>query len=348
MSTTISLEQLIALNDEMAALVRSGVPLELGLGAIGKDLPGRLGKISTTLSERMSHGQTLPQAVAELQGEFPPLYRAVLESGLRSGRLTAALEGLTQTARRVAELRRVIGLALLYPMFVLLLAYGLLVVFFVSIWPVLYSMADPRLSASMEWVNRVSESLSAWALIPPILIVTVVFLWWVVSRRAVWLGTEASMRWFGFVPLSKAVISNSQAATFAHVLALLVEQRVPFQHALVLAANASGNQRLKSAAGEAVQPDQHSGAQADNKRRAAAFPPLLQWTIAAGHEQGNLAQSLRHAAETYHRRALWQADWIRVYMPLILIVVVGGTATLIYTLSLFLPWTSILRSLARP
>ena len=46
----ITLDQLIALNDEIAALVRAGVPLDRGLRSLGEDLPGRLGRFARQLS----------------------------------------------------------------------------------------------------------------------------------------------------------------------------------------------------------------------------------------------------------------------------------------------------------
>ena len=55
---------------------------------------------------------------------LPATYRAVVEAGLRSGRLSAALEDLAAYARNFAELRQAVGLALLYPMLVLLLAWA--------------------------------------------------------------------------------------------------------------------------------------------------------------------------------------------------------------------------------
>jgi len=60
---SISLEQLIALNDEIAALSRAGMPLERGLLEVGSDLPGRLGAITTDIGSRMSRGENLSQAL---------------------------------------------------------------------------------------------------------------------------------------------------------------------------------------------------------------------------------------------------------------------------------------------
>ena len=47
--TPISPEQLIALNDEIAALIRAGIPLELGLRELGGDARGALSRISLQL-----------------------------------------------------------------------------------------------------------------------------------------------------------------------------------------------------------------------------------------------------------------------------------------------------------
>ncbi len=86
-----TLEQLAALSDEMAALVRAGVPLEQGLEALGGELPGRSGELATLLASRMDAGEGLPQILADEDERFPPVWRAVVEAGFGSGHLCAAL-----------------------------------------------------------------------------------------------------------------------------------------------------------------------------------------------------------------------------------------------------------------
>ena len=96
----ISLTDLAALNDEIAALVRAGVPLERGLTGGSSDLPRRLGAYAAELGARMERGESLAQAVAA-QKNFPPVYRAVIAAGTKAGRLPVALEGrLTVTPNR--------------------------------------------------------------------------------------------------------------------------------------------------------------------------------------------------------------------------------------------------------
>src|SRR3954470_23074472 len=99
----ISLDQLIALNDEIAALARAGIPLERGLLQAGTDLPGRLGAIARVLGARLGRGEGLTQALEAEREQIPPVYRAVVQAGLRAGRLPTALEGLASFLRGLAE-----------------------------------------------------------------------------------------------------------------------------------------------------------------------------------------------------------------------------------------------------
>ena len=100
-SGPITLDQLLALNDEIAALVRAGLPLERGLLEAGRDVRGRLGRIAGVLGRRLNRGESLAEALEAERRAIPPLYRAVVEAGARAGRLPAALEGMARYVRGV-------------------------------------------------------------------------------------------------------------------------------------------------------------------------------------------------------------------------------------------------------
>src|SRR5580700_6763977 len=89
-SGPIALDQLLALNEEIAALVRAGVPLDRGLLEAGRDVRGRLGRIAAVLGQRLGRGESLVDALDAERQSIPPLYRAVVEAGMRAGRLPVA------------------------------------------------------------------------------------------------------------------------------------------------------------------------------------------------------------------------------------------------------------------
>ncbi|MGH7138195.1 MAG: type II secretion system F family protein, partial [Pirellulales bacterium] len=159
------LDDLLALNDEIAALVRAGVPLESGLAELGRDLPGRSGRMATALAERLARGEELDRALAAYQADLPPLYVAVVTAGMKSGRLAAALEGLAVSARRIGELRRVTATALIYPVIVFLLGWAMLVGFVTFFAPhVLPGFRDFRVESAgiIAWFARLAPSAMWW------------------------------------------------------------------------------------------------------------------------------------------------------------------------------------------
>jgi len=80
---------------------------------------------------------------------------------------------------------------------------------------------------------------------------------------------------------------------------------------------------------------------------AAVAPlPLGIAVLAAGHD-GALLPALQHSAATYHRRARNQSDLLRVLLPALLTVGVAGSMTAAYALVLFVPYTMMLKALAR-
>jgi len=344
----ISLDHLIALNDEIAALVRARMPLGRGLLGVGVDVRGRLGAISTALAKRLDQGETLPQALAAEGNRFPPVYRAVVEAGMRAGRLPVALEGMARFARSYADVRRSIGLALLYPLTVLMLAYGVFVMFVMLIAPrILAAFESLQLPARtlVRWLAALGGSIEYWGLIPPLVLIVIAVLW-VQSGRSLAVQPGWRRGLLLRIPWMRSLLTATEAANFADLLALLIEHNVPFPEGVVLAAEASGDRALVQTARVLGEAACRGESLKESVRGPGALPPLLRWLIATGHEQGMLVSALRHAAEVYRRRALDQAELIRVFLPTLMMFVIGGGTTLLLALTLFLPMANLLRSLA--
>src|SRR3954447_17311510 len=160
---TMSLGHLIALNDEMAALTRAGLPLGRGLRDVGRDLTGGLSAAMLRLSARMEQGEGLSEALAADPQAVPPVYRAVVEAGLRAGRLPTGLESLAGFVRSYDDARRTIGLAFWYPMIVLVLAYTLFVLMVTQMVP-RFLTAFESLEIAVPWSVKALGAVGATAL----------------------------------------------------------------------------------------------------------------------------------------------------------------------------------------
>jgi type II secretory pathway component PulF len=347
----ITIDQLLALNAEIAALVRAGVPLERGLVVAGREVRGRLGRIATALSARLSRGESLPEALEHERQAIPPLYRAVVEAGARCGRLPIALEGLASYVRGYSEARAAIGLALWYPLLVLALAYALfvgLVTFAVPRFVEGFGSLGLDVAAPLRWLSWIGEWASYWWPVGPILLVVLIFAW-ARSGAAARFGAR-SWSWLKLFPWMRSILANYESANFAELLGLLLEHRVPYSSAIVLAAESTGNPRIAEGArqlSEAVARGE-SAATALGKIDRRTFLPMMRWVLATGQEQGSLVAALHNLADVYRKRAQFQADKLTVFLPTILMIVIGASATLFYGLALFIPLANLLRELTLP
>lgn len=347
----ITIDELAALNNEIMALVRAGVPLDRGLLQASGDLPGGLGRITRALGERLKRGETLAEALEAERQSTPPLYRAVVEAGAESGRLSTALEGLARYVRGYSEARAAIGVALWYPIVVLSLAYVLFLGVVAVVIPRFIGAFDSlgvHVPAPLRWLEQLGELAPYWWPLGPVLLLLLLVGWWRSGRAASF--QNSSWTWLKLFPWMRSMLSDYESAGFAELLALLLEHRVPYPRAVTLAAEATGNAAMIRGARQlavAVERGEPAG-KALGGLSPKAFRPLLRWTLAAGQEQGSLPLSLRNLAPMYRKRGLFQAEKLQVFLPTLLMFTIGGSATLAYGLALFLPLTTLLRGLAAP
>jgi type II secretory pathway component PulF len=246
-------------------------------------------------------------------------------------------------------MRRIVALALVYPLFILVLV-GVLSWLVLSRWgPSLASAQSlqraqpgPAFERVQHWLTPVGN----WLWVVPLAVSVMAVAWWWSARRS----AAAEPVWFaravGWVPGAGRLLRLSRVATFAEVLALLVEQCVPLDQGLLLAASASGDAGLNRDARQlamSLREGQSSLTEAERPRNG--IPPLLRWSLAYDHRRADLAGALRQTARTYRRRAEDAAEWLQVYLPVILTAGIGGTVTVIYVACVMVPWYWLLESM---
>ncbi|MFV2067969.1 MAG: hypothetical protein ACC645_13430, partial [Pirellulales bacterium] len=80
-------------------------------------------------------------------------------------------------------------------------------------------------------------------------------------------------------------------------------------------------------------------------RLAQQFPPLMRWALGATGKEIDRGRALRAAATVYRQSAQRRTRRLQVVAPAVACVAIGGTATLLYGLALFLPVVELLRAL---
>jgi len=245
-----SLEELIAFNDELASLTRAGVPIDLGLSQLSRDPDIANNQINAAVTRRVQNGVSLVDAMTDEDQLFPPIYQSVVRAGLRCGRLPAALEGLSRYTQSLLDVRQSLRSALVYPLIICVVAYVLFVgscLFLVPDYDRLFANMGSDGGAVFHVVRMLCDSLPFWVAIPPLLLTALLYVWFRSnsSRSMAFRGLPRILSW---LPGVSRITADQRRASLAELLALLVEHEVPLHEGLRLAARASGDRKLTSAA----------------------------------------------------------------------------------------------------
>jgi general secretion pathway protein F len=279
------------------------------------------------------------------------VFRAVLEAGTRSGQLAIALEGFANAARRAAALRQAIGTALIYPVLVLTVVCGLSYVVLTRLADLLVATRQPPFETSNPFVDRAIPWVSfvgnwLWVLAP--LVMLLALFWWIGTGSALALQPRRFGAWMSWLPWAGKLLRHGRRAAFGDVLALLLEQQVPLPEALRLAAAASGDPGLEVEAGQLASSIDQGRTAVPTHSKRGAISPLVRWQLTLPSNLDQLVAALRASARAEQRRAEYLADWLRVQVPVMLTVGIGGTVTLLYALCVLAPWYGVLREFAAP
>ncbi len=339
---TLSLDDFVVLNDEIRAFVRAGIPLDVGLRGTASRADGQLEKVASQISEHISQGRSLEAAIAAEGNAVPAEYRALLAAGLKSGRLPELLSSLSELGQTVADLRRQLKLSLIYPAIVFLLAYVLFTGFVIFVAPHLLRSQEV-FRTEVTFVTRVlstlADTVGIWGpTIPGVLLVL-----WLLAlfKRRVMSGETNLLDGIRWLPGAKDVALSR----FARVMTVLVDHDVPLPEACRLSGEATGRESLRLAGDRLAARIEAGQSLATAVKQETGLPSFLSWLMTVGEQQGALPASLRQATSVYEQRAIAKLEWFRRVVPPTIVLLFGGTITLLYALTLFLPMTQLLQSL---
>lgn len=345
----LQLEDLAVLNQELAALVRAGLPLDAGLVQAAEELGGGAGKLAARLAERLARGESLREALEGERALVPPLYRAVVAAGERSGDLATALASVSDLASRMRALRANTGLALVYPLLVCLVASVAWTLWSTWLFPAQIEAARElrvTLPGAVVGVHRMLQAVHRLVPLPvfPGLLVLGVLIWWRRSGRTSLLAGKRAARLLAWVPWAGKVVLWSRQAVLAETLALLLEHGVPADEALTLAAEAAGGGEMADEA--ALLAAQIRRGQALSVQSTVRIPALAAWALVVPQGQAGAVRLLHAAGDRYRRWAESRLSLARVALPYVLLVCFLAPLVMAYTVSVFGPTVTFMEQVA--
>jgi type II secretory pathway component PulF len=348
--SAITADEFLALHRQIAALVSLGLPIERHLAGWNRRRGRRLRKATQNLVSSLQKGEPLSEALARVDNDLSPIYRAVLESGAASGRAGLALQELSQLGQRILEIRGLLLSSLCYPLIVFLIAWAVLIFYLLVPFPILSDVvaAWGGQTAVFDNLNRARATIHLWGAIVPA-VVLLLFLFWrffLLRKSKLLIPRRAASR-LGWFPGVQQLIYAQQNAILSDMLAVMVRQGVPLDRAVRNSGAIFGDRRLdreSNTVAEALASQDWQ--RVLEAKRGRCIPASLRLAIVQGLHSGRLADNLEQVAEHWKRQTWRQAMWIKTVSVPMAVVIFGSLCTLLVALLLWLPWLQIMFQMA--
>ena len=300
-STKISTSQLSIITRQFATLVAAGMPLVDSLKALAEQLDNpNIKKIIVSIRDNVNEGSTLADSLKKYPSAFPRLYVNMVASGEASGSLDLVLERLADLLESQAELQRKVVSALTYPILMLVLCFGVIILLLAYVVPQITKIFEDQ-GAILPLPTRIVIALSNfvqsyWYLIAIFIVLGVIgFRAYSKTKK----GQQKLDTLIFKIPVIGALRLKIACSRFSKNLGTMLSSGIRLLSALEIVKNILGNVVLEQAVDAAIEGVREGGSLAKEISKSGLFPQLLIHMIAIGEKTGQLEQMLNRAANTY-------------------------------------------------
>ena len=293
-------EELAFVNQQLAAMLRDGIPLEGSLRQLCATMRrGKLRAEFQALEADLSNGRTFPEAIAKR--DLPELYVRMLQVGAKThdfpGILTLLADYYQHATLTVTRLK---GL-MVYPAIILVMSAGM------SAWiAFLFHQFSKMLAKDLNWMRTgwhgghsspiLSNQFSLW--LPPIILALLALIFLVLVGLP---SMRRALQWR--LPAFK----EANLSRFAAAMAMLLKAGCPLPEALALLAQMErGSRAVNDVAAWRERCSQGHAKFSEIAAQNSVFPPMFVWLVSGAGE--DLALGFQRAAQAYQARAAYRTE----------------------------------------
>jgi general secretion pathway protein F len=300
----VPLREVVHFTNELAALLKAGLPLERSLQALLEVTggPGIKAVLSQVLRD-LQAGKSLSEALSRHR-VFSPLYVSLVQAGETGGFLEVALSRLGDYLKTVSEFRSYLITALIYPMILAgvgSLSLILMLLYVVPRFESFFKEMGQTLYWSTSFLLALSSAFRSYWWAAGLLLAVAVLIFSRMLRTPQ--GQLAVDRWKLRAPLLGDLTKRISAAFFAKTLGTLLNNGVPLVAALRVVTTSVPNRYMAQAL-EGVQAEVEKGQPLSALlKKVALLPELFLQMVAIGEETGHLGEMLLAAADSLENDA---------------------------------------------
>ncbi len=346
----ISQKDLIAFTSIMSIALSSGLSvvksLEIALSNVKSNI---LREVISMMIKDLKSGLYLSESMSKYKNIFNDMYISLVKTGENTGKLGETLSSLSDYLERSYNISSKIKSSLVYPVIVLLVALGVIILFMTSIVPrfaEIYSSYNTSLPVITQITISVGNFIKDNLLLLLALIIAPMFVLREIYRRSENFRRIIQLFLnFLFPPIGSYLVKGD-IERFSRIMSLLIGNGVNIMDALSISSMAIYNVEIRNtvlyAFSEIQKGERLSKILSENRY----IPNLLVQMILLGEETGKLSKTLQKVSDFYILELERESEVITSTLSPLVIVFVGLLIGFL-VLSLFLPMFNLQQILIR-
>ncbi|MBI4557334.1 MAG: type II secretion system F family protein [Candidatus Hydrogenedentes bacterium] len=334
----LKLKHIVVFTRQLATLIDAGLPLLRSLNVlIVQQKASKLKDILREITSDIQSGATLSEAMAKHPRAFDRLYVNMVRAGEVGGMLEVVLNRIAVFMERRQALRRRVRGAMIYPIFVILFACGIVAFLLVKVVPVFDDIFG-EFGAKLPWPTLFLISAGdfmqlKWWLLLLIINSSIIGIKLI---RKVPLVKRINDRVVLKVWLIGDLVTKVAVARFARTLGTLITSGVPILQSLRITKETIGNEVIEIAIQKVHDSIKEGDTIAAPLDAAKVFPAMVVNMIDVGEETGSLDSMLMKVADIYDAEVEAAVEAMLRLMEPAMIIGLGGVIGFI-VVSLYLP-----------
>ena len=336
--SSLSLSEKIDFISTLQILLTSGIPAVESLMFMEQEAAKKkIRDMSKILKTQIMAGSTFADTLARYPQVFGYIFIGLIKAGEESGELEKTLGRIKDLLTKQSNIKgKVIG-TLMYPMFVVVLAFLITIVMLVFVFPAFKEMFEQQEKAlpliTSIMINAGDYLKTYWYTIPIFIVAFIVFVIvifrWQPARNIL---DKLVLK----IPLLNNLIMYSNYSNFLSVMSVSYDAGIPIVDCLHLAVITLTNSVLKNKLSGAIVKVQQ-GLQVSQAFKATKIvPKMLLFMIATGEQSGRLGDMLEKGVNFLDKTLDGIIDTMtKMIEPIMLIVI--GSIVLVMALALYLP-----------
>ena len=274
-------------------------------------------------------GESLADAM-EMEGKiFPSLLIHMVAAGEATGNLEIAFDRICTQFDKDMKLSSMIKSAMIYPIVVLVVAVGVIIILMTTVIPNFQKTFD-KMGEELPMLTKAVVAVSDFMMNHLFLIIgSIVFLViFIVCGRKTEPGKQFTSRVALKIPMFRNFSVKNAAAKFSMTMSTLIMSGVPLVEALEIVANVIENRVIRKAVKDCKEEVMQGIPMSEPLEASGVFPPMVTHMLKIGEETGTTEQMLDKVAEYYESEVEAATKNLTSAMePIIIVVlaiVVGG------------------------